>query len=101
MVTPFEGAVLKTPDGSVVAEGFDGYRSTDGTGWLRITGMPEDFPKLRASSRYILEANGETVLIFTREVNPTLMVTTHHLSVEFKLARSERSRLMLKPEQGS
>ena len=47
MVTPFEGAVLKTPDGSVVAEGFDGYRSTDGTGWLRITGMPEDFPKLR------------------------------------------------------
>ena len=41
------------------------------------------------------------MFIFTREVNPTLMVTTHHLSVEFKLARSERRRLMLRPEQGS
>jgi hypothetical protein len=87
MVTSFEGAVLKTRDGSVVAEGFDGYRSMDGTGWLRVTGMPEGFPKLRASSRYILEANGETVLIFTREVNPTLMVTTHHLSVEHGVVR--------------
>ncbi|MGC9971454.1 MAG: hypothetical protein ABSE56_12790 [Bryobacteraceae bacterium] len=82
-VTAFKDAVLRTPDGSVVADGFGGYCQTGGTGWFLLTGLPKDFPELRSWSEYILEANGATARISTREVKQTLMVTTLHLSVEF------------------
>jgi hypothetical protein len=90
MITEFQRAILKTPDGIVVAEGLDGYHSTDRAGWFLLTGVPEDFPTLSPGRKYILDANGTEMTIFTREVNHTLMVTTHHVSVEFTRARSRR-----------
>jgi hypothetical protein len=84
-ITSFKDGVLRAPNGSVAAGGFGGYCQADGTGWFLLTGQPEDFPELRPWSEYVLEANGATLPISTREVKQTLMVTTLHLSVEFKL----------------
>jgi hypothetical protein len=91
MVTELRNTILKTPEGSVVGAGFDGYCSTDGTGWFLLTGLAEDFPLLRPWSKYVLESDGATTPIFTGEVTHTLMVTTHHLSVEFKAVRPDRA----------
>jgi hypothetical protein len=91
-VTAFQDAVLRTPDGSVIADGFGGYCQTGGAGWFLLTGLLKDFPELRSWSEYTLEANGATAPISVREVKQTLMVTTLHLSVEFDYKKVKASR---------
>jgi hypothetical protein len=86
-MTEIKDVTIKAPDGTIIAEHFDGHYDSGGQGWFLLTGLPQDFPQLQSWQPYTLVVDGAEMRVRTLEVKHTLMITTNHLSVDFKIQK--------------
>lgn len=86
-MTDIKNATIKAPDGTIAAEHFNGYYDAEGKGWFLLTGLPKDFPQLQSWQPYTLVIDGVEMRVRTLEVKHTLMVTTNHVSVDFRIQK--------------
>lgn len=79
-------ATIKSLDGQPIIETTGGYIEDDRRGWILLSSRPEEFPELKPYQNYRLElSNGRKAEIRLLETKHTLMVTSHHTELHFKL----------------